>query len=290
MNKDASLTPNTLNILRDKWTEKPYTSPMATVTNDHGTFLCRSCGAALFRAPMQFVSQCGWPSFDDELPGAIRIQPDSDGRREEIVCARCDGHLGHVFYGENYTTKNKRHCVNGLAVEWVPSDTVTDTAEIILAAGCFWGVEHWLHQQPGVLTTEVGYCGGNIDSPTYEQVCTKTTGHIEAVRVVFDTTVCSLDTLLQYFFEIHDFTQHDGQGPDIGPQYLSVIFYFNAPQQATALQVIDCLTSMGYQVATTLRPVTPFWRAEAYHQHYYIQQKQTPYCHRWRAIFSKKSQ
>jgi peptide methionine sulfoxide reductase msrA/msrB len=279
MNKYASLTPNVQAILVDKNTEAPFSGEYLSATIS-GSYLCRGCGLALFRADNQFTSHCGWPSFDDELPNTVKRVPDADGRRTEIVCARCDGHLGHVFGGEGYTDKNLRHCVNSLAIEFVPSTTVLDTEEAIVAAGCFWGVEALFKKLPGVLKTEVGYCGSAIANPTYKTVCEGNTGHLEAMRVVYDTAQLCYEQVLKYFFEIHDFEQIDGQGPDLGEQYLSAIFYFNAEQQAIARAVIKQLAALGYTVATQILPVDKFWPAEEYHQDYYTKTGKQPYCHR----------
>lgn len=284
MNKYASLTPDILNILRDKETEPPFSCAYDTDATK-GSYLCRGCGHALFRADSHFTSGCGWPSFDDEIPNAVTRKPDRDGRRTEIVCAHCDSHLGHVFSGEKFTAKNLRHCVNSLAIEFVASDTVLNTEEAILAAGCFWGVEYLIRKLPGVLKTEVGYIGGTTQSPSYEQVCTKKTGHLEALRVIFDPTILSYEDLLKYFFEIHDFSQTDGQGPDIGPQYLSAIFYFDAQQKQIAETVIKQLEALDYTVATELYPIAIFWLAESYHQDYYHRTQKTPYCHLWKKKF-----
>lgn len=278
MDKLDSLTPEVIHIVQDKGTERPYTGqylePYAV-----GTYLCRRCGLALFRADNQFTSSCGWPSFDDELPNAISQLPDKDGLRTEIICQRCHAHLGHVFEGEGLTDKNLRHCVNSLAIEFVKDNTVLDTGEAILAAGCFWGVQYYLDRLDGVLKTEVGYSGGELDYPSYKQVCTKTTGHLEVIRVVYDTKKLSYEDVIKYFFEIHDPAQVDGQGPDLGPQYLSAIFYFDDQQKQVAKQVIELLKSKGYQIATQLYPVVTFWPAEDYHQAYYDKNQKLPYCH-----------
>ena len=284
MNKYNSLTPEVLHILQDKGTEAPFSCSYNTDATQ-GTYLCRGCGQALFRADSHFSSGCGWPSFDDEIPNAIKRVLDKDGRRTEILCNHCDGHLGHVFGGEKFTAKNTRHCVNSLAIEFVENNIVLKTEEAILAAGCFWGVEYFLQKLPGVLKTEVGYIGGTINNPTYEQVCTKKSGHLEAIRVVFDPTVLTYENLLKYFFEIHDPGQTDGQGPDLGPQYLSVIFYFNKQQKSIAEQVISQLEELGYSVATKLYEVSPFWPAEDYHQDYYTKIGKPPYCHLWTPKF-----
>jgi len=133
-----------------------------------------------------------------------------------------------VIYGEGHNDLNTRYCVNSIAIEFIKFNDLNDTEEAIVGAGCFWGVEYYLQKLEGVLKTEVGYIGGRIDNPTYKQICETNTGHVEAVRVIYDPRVISYEQLLKYFFEIHDFAQQDGQGPDIGEQYLSKVFYYNA--------------------------------------------------------------
>ncbi len=284
MNKSLSLTPIEKYILEDKGTEPSFSGSHLEKV-EQGSFLCRACGKALFRADNQFTSTCGWPSFDDELQDTIARSLDNDGRRTEITCARCHGHLGHVFAGENLTEKNQRHCVNSLSIEFVADENVIDTEEAIIAGGCFWGVEALFEKVEGVLLTQVGYIGGELEDPTYEEVCRKTTGHIEAIRVVYDPARIDYSTILKLFFEIHDFTQTNGQGPDLGPQYLSAIFYFDSQQKSTAKDVIEELKHMDYSVATQLYPMSRFWPAEDYHQDYYTKTGKQPYCHVRKKIF-----
>lgn len=278
MDKSKSLTPDTLYIVKDQGTEPPSSSKF-TSFEGRGTYLCRQCGLALFRSTDKFSSSCGWPSFDDELPNTIKRLPDRDGRRTEICCNRCDAHLGHVFLGEGITEKNQRHCVNSLALDFVPDTSVTDTEEAIFSGGCFWGVQYLLEQEPGVLYTEVGYTGGSIENPSYKQVCTGTTGHLEAIRVIYNPDVIDYETLTRLFFEIHDPTQNNGQGPDIGPQYLSAIFYYDEHQKTIAEKLIGILKEKDLNIATRLYPVSTFWPAEDYHQEYYQKTGKEPYCH-----------
>lgn len=286
MFKYKSLTPEVLRIVRDKSTEPPFSSDYVQPLQN-GTYLCRACGKPLFRADSQFNSHCGWPSFDDELPQRVLRQADADGRRTEILCQNCVAHLGHVFSGEHLTANNLRHCVNGLAIEFVADEAVLESEEIIVAAGCFWGVQYYLDRLPGVLKTEVGYSGGSLEHPSYEAVCGKETGHYEALRIVFDSNKVDLTTVIQYFFEIHDPTQKNGQGPDLGPQYLSAVFYYDEEQRRTVQAVMNELSAMGYDLSTRLLPVATFWPAENYHQHYYQHKNGTPYCHRHTARFKK---
>ena len=278
--KTASLTPDILDIIRDKGTERPFFGEYENKPQS-GTYLCRQCGLALFRADAQFASSCGWPSFDEEIQESVTRQPDSDGRRTEIVCSRCHAHLGHVFYGEGMTAKNVRHCVNSLSIDFVNDLKVKDSEEVILAAGCFWGVEYYFKRFAGVLKTEVGYIGGTTVNPSYENICTGETGHYEAIRVVYDPQKVSDDAILKYFFEIHDPTQIDGQGPDRAHQYLSRIFYYNETQQKISLKIIQQLVNKWYSIVTQVLPMAVFWRAEEYHQDYYEKQHKTPYCHQY---------
>ena len=286
MLKTASLTPEMRSIICDKHTEYPNTG-LYTDFEGVGSYLCRNCGIALFRAQHKFHSGCGWPSFDNAIVGTILEQPDSDGRRIEILCKSCNAHLGHVFRGEGMTLRDTRHCVNSLALDFVADIDVVDTEEAILAAGCFWGVEYYLQNLAGVLKTEVGYSGGNTDNPTYKDVCSHTTQHLEAIRVIYNPHVLSYEKLLKYFFEIHDFSQTNGQGPDIGNQYLSAIFYYNDTQYKTAQLILQELTKLDYQVATKLIPVNVFWPAEDYHQDYYTKTQKQPYCHSYQKRFIK---
>jgi len=141
----------------------------------------------------------------------------------------------------------------------------------IFAAGCFWGVQYYFDQVPGVLETTAGYIGGSTDSPTYEMVCTHSTGHAEAVEVAYDPSFVSFETLLKHFFRMHNPTELNRQGPDVGDNYRSAIFYLNEDQKNTAKTVIDSLNKSGRfkdPVVTTLEPATHFWPAEDYHQKY----------------------
>ena len=158
---------------------------------------------------------------------------------------------------------------------------MTKQYEIALfAGGCFWGVEHLMKDFVGVVDIVPGYTGGHVKNPTYEQVCTHTTGHAETVKITFAPEQVSYETLVKRFMEIHDPTQVDGQGPDLGPQYRSEIFYTTPIQQKTALHVIDLLKQKGLAVVTKVTPAGPFYTAEEYHHKYYVRKGTQPYCHR----------
>lgn len=279
LDKTAGLTPAAVRIICHAATEPPHSGQYNT-PQTHGTFLCRRCGIALFRAGSQFASGCGWPSFDVDIPNRVKNVLDPDGIRTEIRCARCEAHLGHVFEGERFTAANRRYCVNAASLDFVSSEAVDDTEEAILAGGCFWGVEYFLKRLPGVVKVESGYCGGEQIEPTYHEVCSGHTGHLEAVRVLFDNNKINYHDILKRFFEIHDPTQANGQGPDIGSQYQSAVFFYDDEQQRQAFTLINRLQERGYHVVTQVRPVKPFWTAEEYHQQYYDKHQRLPYCHK----------
>ncbi len=168
-------------IIEDKGTEKPFSGEY----DDHwspGKYICRKCGNPLYKSDDKFNSRCGWPSFDDEIPEAVKRTLDADGQRIEITCNKCNGHLGHVFEGEGKTPKNTRHCVNSLSLIFVAREKET----AIFASGCFWGTEYYFEKAAGVLSTSVGYIGGDSENPRYEEVCTGKTGHREAIKLSYD--------------------------------------------------------------------------------------------------------
>ena len=274
-----------------KGTEQPFTGKYYN-HHEKGTYVCKRCGAELYRSADKFESGCGWPSFDDEIEGAVKRTMDADGHRTEITCANCGGHLGHVFLGEGFTNKNTRHCVNSISLDFVPasSEVTTQaagdaTARAYFAGGCFWGVEHLLQQEDGVISVVSGYMGGDVDNPTYEQVCSGKTGHAETVEVSYDPSKVDFETLAKLFFEIHDPTQVNRQGPDRGNQYRSAVFYVNEEQRKVTEKLIGLLENKGYDIATEVAEAGPFWKAELYHQDYYENTGKQPYCHAYTKRF-----
>jgi peptide methionine sulfoxide reductase msrA/msrB len=282
-NKYNKLTLEEKHIIIDKGTERPFTGEYDMLF-EKGTYLCKQCNTPLYKAEDKFDSNCGWPSFDDEIPGAVKRIPDADGRRTEIVCSNCGGHLGHVFLGEKLTDKNTRHCVNSISLNFDPMIAENKTERAIFASGCFWGTEYHLSKVDGVISTTVGYTGGKKDDPTYKEVSTGTTGHAEATEVIYNPSEVSYEELAKLFFETHDPSQVNRQGPDIGTQYRSGIFYLNNEQKEVAEKLIAKLESNGLNVATEVTAASTFWNAEDYHQDYYDHNGKTPYCH----IYTKR--
>jgi peptide methionine sulfoxide reductase msrA/msrB len=281
------LTPEEERVIVHKGTEMAFTGKY-TDHKEKGTYTCKRCGAELYRSEDKFDSHCGWPSFDDAIPGAVKQVRDTDGMRTEILCQNCGGHLGHVFTGEGFTSKDIRFCVNSISMNFIPAGSGsnktngksgTQTQKAYFAGGCFWGTEHYLKDAKGVTDVRVGYMGGRTKNPTYKQVCSGTTGHIEANEVTFDPTKTTYEEIARLFFEIHDPAQVNRQGPDIGEQYKSVVFYADQEQKKAAEKLIGILKSKGIPVATELRPASEFWVAEDYHQDYYAKTGKEPYCH-----------
>lgn len=281
--KYNQLTKEEEQVILHKGTEAPYKGEYVNNKRD-GIYVCKRCDTPLYNSSDKFDSHCGWPSFDDEIKGTVKHIPDADGIRTEIICANCGAHLGHVFLNEGFTLKNTRHCVNSISLKFIPKqDKMIKKA--YFASGCFWGTEYYFMKANGVKHTTVGFMGGHVEQPTYEQVCLKNTGHLETTEVEYDTSKTSYEDLLRLFFETHDFTQTNGQGPDIGPQYLSCIFYTDDQEKELAEKYIGILESKGYKVATMLRPASKFWKAEDYHQQYYEHKGTKPYCHVYKKIF-----
>ena len=272
------LTAEEEHIIVNKGTERPYTGKYDSFW-EKGTYVCKRCGAPLYRSEDKFDAGCGWPGFDDEIPGAVTMKTDADGMRTEILCTRCGAHLGHVFKGEGLTAKNTRHCVNSISMDFIPAKTRPSSDTAIFSGGCFWGVEYYMKKAKGVTGTTVGYTGGHTDNPTYKQVCAGNTGHYEAIQIAFDPSVISFEQVAKLFFEIHDPTEWNHQGPDFGEQYRSAVFYRDEEQKKVTLDLIAQLKAKGFKVVTEVKPAGKFWIAEDYHQDYYTHKGSEPYCH-----------
>jgi len=282
------LNPDEENVIASKKTERPFSGRYYNFY-EIGLYACRRCGAYLFRSDDKFDSGCGWPSFDDEVLGSVRRIPDADGQRTEIVCVRCDAHLGHVFLGEALTPKNTRHCVNSVSLDFIPQDqkaAVKETA--CFGGGCFWCTEAIFLMVKGVLSVASGYAGGDNENPRYEEVCQGDTGHAEVVQVVFDPMTIAYEALLEIFFATHDPTSSNQQGADKGTQYRSVIFYMDDLQKEIAQTMIRRFTTHGLfsrPIVTKIEPLKEFYPAEDYHQKYFLRNPGAQYC---QAVISPK--
>ena len=274
-------------VIVNKGTERAFSGKYVN-TKEAGVYTCKVCDAPLYKSDDKFNSHCGWPSFDDAIKGAIKHQLDADGQRIEILCAKCNAHLGHVFKGEGMTNKNIRHCVNSISLNFekkekkAVSNIIASNSNLkkaYFAGGCFWGVEYHLESIEGVKDAISGFMGGTQKNPAYYDVIRKNTGHLETVEVIYDASKVSYETLAKAFFEIHDPTQTNGQGPDIGSQYLSAIFVSNEDEKKTIKKLIHILEKKGLKVATKILEKRDFYKAEDYHQDHYKKKGSKPYCH-----------
>ncbi len=280
------LSPEEIRVIENRGTEMPFSGKFDGFY-EAGTYICRKCNSPLFSSTDKFDSGSGWPSFDDAIDGAVKEIPDADGRRVEIICSNCGGHLGHVFRGEQITPKNTRHCVNSISLDFKPIESENKYKKAYFSAGCFWGVEYWFQKTNGVFDANSGYMGGDTTNPTYRDICYKNTGHLETVEVIYNPKEVSFEELTKLFFEIHNPEQINGQGPDIGSQYLSAIFTNDNEEKEIATKLINQLEAKGMKIATMLKDANEhiFYIAEKEHQNYYKLRNSKPYCHSYTKRF-----
>lgn len=274
------LDPEAYQITQKAGTERAFCGTLLDNKKD-GVYACVVCGLPLFSSSHKFNSGTGWPSFYREFdPQHVARREDrAHGMvRVEINCARCDAHLGHVFEDGPPPT-GERHCLNSASLVFhekggpLPAESQpvrTETA--YFAGGCFWGIEHYFQKGPGVLDAVSGYMQGRTENPTYKDVCGHGTGHAEAVKVVFDPQRITYRRLLEAFFVMHDPTQLDRQGPDVGDQYRSGIYCTSEEQANLARAYIAELQNgpayKGRRIVTEVEPAKTFYPAEDYHQDY----------------------
>lgn len=268
------LSPEESDIILHQQTELPHSGAYNN-SKALGIYLCKQCDSPLYLSSKKFLSHCGWPSFEEEIPGAVEKRLDSDGHRVEIICSHCHGHLGHIFMGEHLTTANVRHCVNSLSMLFIPATTKEGYEIAFFAGGCFWGLEASFKSLGGVKATAVGFMGGHVVDPTYKEVCMGNTGHLETVKIIFTTEVLSYEALVKFFFNSHD---PFNQGVDQGKQYESYIFYLTEEQKQTAERLIATLLRKGTLVKTRVKPASMFYLAEEEHQNYYEKHGHLPGC------------
>ena len=248
-----------------------------------GIYVDANTGEPLFSSLDKYDSGSGWPSFTKPIDKAKieEVEDTSLGMKRTEVRTEAS-HLGHVFDDGPKDKGGQRFCINSAALKFVPYENLEAEGygkykklfpyeEAVLAGGCFWGVEHLLEEQEGVVAAVSGYSGGDVENPTYKQVSSGKTGHAEAVYVVFDPKVMSYKELLDIFWRLHDPTQENRQGPDVGTQYRSAIFYMNPEQKKIAEQSkkeFDAKKVFDKPAVTEIVKFKKFWPAEDYHQNY----------------------
>ncbi len=297
--KIKELSPLQFKVTQKDGTEPPFKNEYWD-NKEEGIYVDVVSGEALFSSKEKYKSGTGWPSFSKPLEEKNIVEKTDFGflgKRIEIRSKNADSHLGHVFT-DGPKPSGLRYCMNSASLRFISKDKLKDegyaqyeelftktkkqSEYIIVAGGCFWGMEDLIKKEVGIIDTIVGYTGGNVPNANYQVVKTGTSGHAESVKITYDPSKTDLSKILLFFFKIHDPTTKNQQGNDVGTQYRSTIFAKNEDQKKIANEVIkkvEALKRFKDPIVTTIEKESEFYTAEDYHQDYLTKNPGGYTCH-----------